>query len=155
MKDVQIEIPEGYGIDKDNSTFERIVFKKIKNKLPSSWEELNKVSGFYVNYDTTITEATDVVAVNENHNVFLTKEQANASMALAQLLQLRDKYRDGWVPYWNNETRNYALHLYEGDWDKFEPKVTSSTFTFQTAKLRDTFFKNFKDLLKDVKPLFI
>lgn len=38
MKELKIQIPEGYEIDKEKSTFEKIVFKPIDNK-PRSWEE--------------------------------------------------------------------------------------------------------------------
>ena len=37
-KELKITIPEGYEIDKDNSTFEKIVFKK-KDTKPRSWKE--------------------------------------------------------------------------------------------------------------------
>lgn len=30
MKELKIEIPKGYEIDKEQSTFEKIIFKKIK-----------------------------------------------------------------------------------------------------------------------------
>tara|TARA_R110002126_G_scaffold100487_1_gene231999 strand:+ start:1757 stop:1912 length:156 start_codon:yes stop_codon:yes gene_type:complete len=45
MKDLKINAPKGYEIDKDKSTFENIVFKEI-NVLPSSWDDLKEVSGF-------------------------------------------------------------------------------------------------------------
>lgn len=32
-KELKIEIPKGYEIDKENSTFERIVFKPIKKDI--------------------------------------------------------------------------------------------------------------------------
>lgn len=41
MKTVEIEIPIGYEIDKEKSTFEKIVFKKIK----SEWVDLGLPSG--------------------------------------------------------------------------------------------------------------
>lgn len=37
MKKIKIEIPDGYEIDKDKSTFEEIVFKKSEVK---TWEEI-------------------------------------------------------------------------------------------------------------------
>ena len=37
-KELKIQIPEGYEIDKEKSTFEKIVFKK-KDTNPRSWEE--------------------------------------------------------------------------------------------------------------------
>ena len=44
-REFKVEIPEGYIIDKDKSTFQRIVFKKIE-ELPKTWEELETISGF-------------------------------------------------------------------------------------------------------------
>lgn len=56
MKTVEIEIPIGYEIDKEKSTFEKIVFKKIKNKwvdlgLPSGnlWKDVNEDGYFTYN----------------------------------------------------------------------------------------------------------
>ena len=43
MKHINIECPQGYEIDKEQSTFERIVFKEIKKGLPKKWEELEKI----------------------------------------------------------------------------------------------------------------
>ena len=37
-KELKIQIPDGYEIDKEKSTFEKIVFKK-KDTKPRSWEE--------------------------------------------------------------------------------------------------------------------
>ena len=42
-KELKIQVPEGYEIDKENSTFEKIVFKKVENELPKSWEELGEI----------------------------------------------------------------------------------------------------------------
>ena len=33
-KELKIEVPQGYEIDKENSTFEKIVFKKVEKELP-------------------------------------------------------------------------------------------------------------------------
>ena len=39
-KSINISIPEGYEIDKEKSTFTKIVFKKIESKLPMSFDEM-------------------------------------------------------------------------------------------------------------------
>lgn len=46
-KEVKINIPEGYEIDKDNSTFECIKFKK-KVEV-NTWKDITLVNGFYIN----------------------------------------------------------------------------------------------------------
>ena len=40
-KELKIRIPEGYEIDKEKSTFEHIIFKKVNTfaKLPKTWKE--------------------------------------------------------------------------------------------------------------------
>lgn len=46
-KKLKINIPEGYEIDREKSTFEEIVFKKIEDplaKLPKTWEEYKSCS---------------------------------------------------------------------------------------------------------------
>lgn len=44
-KELKIQAPEGYEIDKENSTFEKIVFKKEERKLPKKWEDLYEGGG--------------------------------------------------------------------------------------------------------------
>jgi hypothetical protein len=51
MKEFIIECPSGYEIDKEKSTFEKIVFKEIGVKFPES-AELTHTSGLA--YDMTI-----------------------------------------------------------------------------------------------------
>ena len=46
-KKLKINIPEGYEIDKEKSTFEEIVFKKVEDpfsKLPKTWKEYKSSS---------------------------------------------------------------------------------------------------------------
>ena len=96
-KELKIEVPQGYEIDKEKSTFEKIVFKKIAD-LPKSWENLIKIDGYYVSSQSDIKYCYENCADSINRNVFPTKEEAEACLALAQLCQLRDRYNDGWKP---------------------------------------------------------
>ena len=89
-KNLKIQVPEGYEIDKENSTFDEIVFKKIEDNLPKSWEELKIVGGYYVSGSSNIVYFDGVNDINKN--LFPTKEEAEACLALAQLCQLRDIY---------------------------------------------------------------
>nr|DAU65294.1 MAG TPA: hypothetical protein [Caudoviricetes sp.] len=45
-KELKIEVPQGYEIDKENSTFEKIVFKKVEKELPKSWEDLGEIKRY-------------------------------------------------------------------------------------------------------------
>lgn len=44
MKEIKIDIPEGYEIDKENSTFECIKFKKKVNGI-NTWKDIEYLSG--------------------------------------------------------------------------------------------------------------
>ena len=134
MKTVKITPPEGYEIDKEKSTFEEIVFKPIEKKLPKSWEEIENLRGWWIDYDSTLHEAGITSdRIPDDRNIFPTKEIAEAVLELAQLLQLRDVYRQGWKPNWNYP----------------DQKI----FSFQSTKIRDLFLENFKDKLQKLLPL--
>ena len=155
MKTLKIDVPEGYEIDKEQSTFEYIVFKEIKKELPKGWEEIENLQGFFVDYSSVIMEsADDVEKTEDNRNIFATKDQAKASIALAQLSQLREVYRQGWKPNWGNTNQIiWCIYL-----DKNESKVTSffdfnRFLSFQSQEIAEQFFENFKDLIEKAKPL--
>lgn len=154
MKNLKITAPEGYEIDKTNSTFENIVFKPIKKELPKSWEELCYINGYYIERNSISEYCPGYSAKKGNQNLFATKEQAEASLALAQLSQLREVYRDGWKPNWNNEKQHkYCIRI----WCKNVVCEISYGFghflSFQSEEVRDLFLKNFRDLIEQAKPL--
>ena len=153
MKELNIVAPEGYVVDKDKSTFDKIIFRKVEEStLPKSWEELGTVSGYYAGTQTKFEIVTDNDPHNPHRGLFPTREEAEASVALAQLCQLRARYNDGWKPNWD---------------DYNEPKYTinpiklhrSTNYTlpcqlaFKTRELRDEFYHNFKSLILIASPL--
>ena len=115
-QELKIEVPAGYEVDKEHSTIEKIVFKKIERKLPKRWEELKVVEGFYIDEDSHIHDCPMVDVLRKNKNVFPTEEEAEACLALAQLCQLRDKYNDGWKPNWTtDDEEKYIISIHEGN----------------------------------------
>lgn len=78
-------------------------------ELPKTWEEYcknypRKLREYYINPNSIINESAqiDYRAINSDKNLLPSKEAAEAHLALMQLHQLRDCYRQGWVPDWNN-----------------------------------------------------
>ena len=153
MKSVQIEVPQGYEIDQDKSTFTNIVFRPIKEKeLPKTWEELQRVEGWYVNGGSDL-RSTESAANSINKNVFVTKEQAEAAVALAQLSQLREIYRKGWEPNWKEDSLKCVIYKYNGEVGGGLYHYTNHFLAFQSREVRDEFLHNFKDLIKTASPL--
>lgn len=157
-KEMKIQVPEGYEIDREKSTFENIVFKKVENELPKSWGELDIVQGFFVNGESEIKEINEtrdkILAVEGNRNVFPNREEAEACLALAQLCQLRDRYNGGWKPDWKNEKElKYVIEIFWGNIVKREYDCRYKVLAFKTEELRDEFLKNFRELIWIAKPL--
>lgn len=144
-KELKIEVPQGYEIDKQKSTFEKIIFKKIPEK-PKTWGDYcslmkgKKVYNTYCNY----------IIVNEfsnAHDKFETKERAKQFIALGKLLQLRDY----WVGDWKRNSDNIYI-IYK---NVIMAAVHNSDFplTFPTRKMAEEFKNCFEDLIKEAYPL--
>lgn len=154
MKQLKITPPEGYEIDKERSTFENIVFKELKKELPKSWEELGNIEGYYVDIYSDVCLIGKCECDSGMKNVFLTKEQAEASIALAQLSQLRNVYRNGWIPIYTNGFKpKYVISFFSEGINKDMYDCYNSFLSFQDEKTRDLFLENFRDLIEKAKPL--
>lgn len=155
MKSLKVNIPEGFEIDKEKSTFEEIIFKPIKRELPKRWEELGTIKGFYIGPDSSVQSigySTNGM-VPSIRKVFPTREEAEASVALAQLCQLRDIYNKGWKPNWENTDTKFVIYFAGKDINTITSEVLHRVLSFKTSELRDKFLKNFKDLIEKAKPL--
>ena len=153
-KEFKIQVPEGYEIDRENSTFEKIVFKKIERELPKKWEDLYEVGGWFVDFHSKVVTSGSMRTADSVKNRFPTKEEAEACLALAQLCQLRDRYNGGWRPDWDDGgEQKYAIKIENNKTVKYILTSTSSVLSFKSVNLRDEFLENFRDLIETAKPL--
>ena len=150
-KEINIIPPVGYEIDKENSTFEKIVFKKI-NELPKTWEDLKYISGAYISALSYINTINSIETIPSAKNIFPTKELAESVLALAQLLQLRDRYNGDNEGFIFNKN-NYCISVYNYNIDKSWNAQIQRVLAFRTKELGDEFYNNFKDLIEIAKPL--
>ena len=150
-KELNIIAPEGYEIDKENSTFEKIVFKKI-NELPKTWEDLEYISGAFISVLSKVITDDDIRTNPFTKGTFPTKELAEAALALAQLLQLRDRYNGDNKGFIFNKV-NYCITFFNNSICKSWDAYTHRVLAFRTKELGDEFYNNFKDLIEIAKPL--
>lgn len=146
-KEIKIEVPQGYEIDKEKSTFEKIVFKKILEN-PKTWEEYCELTkGSYSNYANATTNMVYKDRYTGAYNEFATKERAEQFIALGKLLQLRDY----WVGDWKRNSDNIYI-IYK---NIIMAAVHNSDFplTFPTRKMAEEFKDCFSDLIKEAYPL--
>ena len=144
-KEIKIQVPEGYEIDKEKSTFENIVFKKKKSI--NCWKDLEKISGHAITTESDILYWYELTTIEENKNVFLNEKYAKSALALAQISQL--------LPYYDSNV----------NWDKIAVKhciirkgntiyieITQSSYNllaFNTKEDAKRFLKYNEQLIKD------
>lgn len=88
--------------------------------------------------------------VSFDRNLLPTKEAAESHLALMQLHQLRDCYRQGWKPDWENKiqdkyyianSQNLCFAIYKSnDYVRF--------LSFPTKAITEEFLHNFEDLIR-------
>jgi hypothetical protein len=163
METIKIKIPEGFeqvdqektqgwSIDDDGSAVYHIVFKKNKPKLPKTWDDMKYISGYFVG-DICNVECDKGEPHSTNKNVFCTYEQAKASLALAQLSQFRQVYRQGWKPDWNDGSAKWCINFHR---DKVIVDVWYNThkfLSFESKEIAQEFLDNFGVLILSAKPL--
>ena len=151
-KKLKINIPEGYEIDKEKSTFEEIVFKKIEDplaKLPKTWEEYCKQTEGYVSYFFSSPKSIIKSWFEGSYNEFITEERVRQYVTLGKLLQLRD--------YW---VKGYSEFRYAVYGDRLDGTAIcdwrdniNHPLTFPTREMAQKFVECFKDLMKKAHPL--
>ena len=152
-----IEPINGKVIDLENSDLSvgKIVFKKKEKELPTTWEELKIIKGFYVN-SCYIHNGGDLPTSFSNKNVFPTKAEAEACLALSQLCQLRDAYNGeplaDWCD-WADDNTKYCIEICDNRISKDYYFTNKKVLAFKTEELRDKFVENFEDLILTAKPL--
>lgn len=97
-KELKVEAPKGYEIDKERSTFERIIFKPIKN---ITYEDVcnrifnicNGDTGYYIDNTGNIKKASGFSNGSRNDkNNATNKRQPERLLALNQLLNIAEYY---------------------------------------------------------------
>ena len=161
-----INIPEGFEIDKEQSTERQIVLKKIKSKKivlkkierPLTWDEYcEKMKGkdcYYVNNFYNEVKSSlfgDTPLMEEFDN----KEDAVAFDAFCKLRKLRrDWLGKNWKPDWTNVYQpKYAIANSNNKLVGCTCREISHPLSFPTEKMRDEFFDCFKDYLEQAKTL--
>lgn len=112
-KEIKIEIPEGYEIDKENSTFECIKLKKkeltygdiskalFEGKEIFYTDDIGRVSCYFCSEEQCI-----------DSNNCTSKKQAEKLLAINKLMNVAKYLNKGWAPDWNMDTQNkYYFYL--------------------------------------------
>ena len=119
--------------------------------LPNTWEEFCKM--YPVKDDEWyISASSNIIRMSQgkrytfyNCNILPSLQSAKAHLAQMQLEQLRDCYRQGWVPDWSNSKQCKWFICFNTD--KFTVKCNfnySQFLSFQSEEIAEKFLDNFK-----------
>ena len=117
-KEIKINVPKGYEIDEENSTFECIKFKPIKKELTyeDMAEELFSDIGFYIISNGGIIPFDKTVGKDDKNNA-TNKNQLERLLALNQLLNIAEYYNrknskeENKIYYINFDKRNLEYFI--------------------------------------------
>ena len=149
---IEIEVPDGkMAIRKNN----KVVFEDIKPKFPKTWEEFceqNEIKKSECYLDTSssciIERWVGERDISSDRNLLPSKKAAEAHLALMQLHQLRDCYREGWEPNWNNDCNKYIIVKNRDKYVVFGGNWTNEFLSFQDRERAEEFLNNFRELIE-------
>ena len=153
---IEIEVPDGKkAVWKDG----KVVFEDIKPQLSKTWKQFclqNKVKEgeCFIGATCYIRGASvDERSAIFDRNILPNKHAAEQHLALMQLHQLRDLYRQGWEPNWKCDDYKWCIsnrcNILYIDFCIFLPKFLS----FQSKEIAEEFLNNFIDLIEQAGDL--
>lgn len=134
----------------------------IGDRLPKTWQEFCeqnevKIGECYFDDCCFLIEADvdgntrDIV---NDRNILPSKQAAKQHLALMQLHQLRDAWREGWVPDWKDDSqRKYVIYNPEGEFTIGYFTITRRFLAFQDEKRAEEFLTNFRELIEQAGDL--
>lgn len=152
-KEMRIVPPEGYEIDKENSTFECIKFKSIKKSKLSDYGGQFTIEGYVINSMAEINCKLVCLNRQDNKHVFATEKQAKSALAMAQISQIMklDERFGGPITdeEWKISTYKYVIRRIQDTYDFYIYQTTYQFLAFHTQEQRDLFLQENKQLIKD------
>ena len=154
--EIEIEVPDGHKAvyNKDTQKVEI-----VRVELPKSWEEYCKQNPIF-DWEYFINERSEIDEIRKREknpetdkSTIQTKDMAEAFIALMQLVQLRDCYRQGWKPNWSQPYKRYCIYCEYNRVFPFDNTFNSRVLSFQSEEIRDEFLKNFRELIEKAKEL--
>lgn len=158
MKEVKITIPDNYELVKEGDSY---IVKEKKNSFPRSWEEFCKNYPVLKGESNISSYSSIDPALHDrqrdyysDRNLCISKEEAEAFLALMQLRQLRK----AWVGDWEQEEEKPCAVILHNMCNK-NVRVYYDTFrymynlSFPNRGMAEYFLSCFKDLCETAKIL--
>lgn len=151
MKEVKITPPEGYEIDKENSTFDCIKFKPIVKKFRDN--DSIKINGWFIGLNGHIHSIYDIHNNEFAYNIFATEKQAKSALAMARISQImaNDERFGGVITdeEWKSNGTKYVICRNHDKIDTYRLTSFYHFLAFHTEEQRQLFVKENENLVKN------
>lgn len=131
----------------------------INSQLPKNWLEFCKTHPVNEN-EVCIDKYGKFIIPDENtqnrssKTWIPSKEYARKYIILIQLHQLRDCYRQGWVPDWNDVNQpKYAISMAGNKPCVYLLEWSRRFLCFQSKEIAEMFLNNFKSMIENVQDI--
>ena len=123
----------------------------IGDGLPKTWDEYCVKHG---DMGVIIKASLGTAYVALNKHVFSDYKQTQAYIAKMKLHLLRDEYRQGWLPDWEDENQDkYVIVSSKGERCVAYCQSISRFLAFQDKKRANEFLTNFRELIEEAGDL--
>lgn len=131
------------------SAFTESELNPVRNEWGSKFVGEN-IQGFYIGIDGDIYMEESIANYSEKAT-FKTEKQAKSALAYAQLTQLMalPEYNGDWVPDLSISEAKYVIRRYKNEIEFDNFSGTYHKITFKTWQIREKFYQNNYDLLKE------
>lgn len=120
-----------------------------KPLLPTSWNDLPDISGYYIMENGKIgCEEGGVEDTGDAHGIFATEKQVQSALNMAMLSQLMKAYNGDWEADWTDKSDKFVIDRCGNDLKEAVYNTIYHFLTFRTSELRDRFLRNFEELIK-------
>ena len=150
-KEIKIDIPAGYVLDKENSTSECIRLKPIESKF-ADYDGQFIINGFYI-YRSQIF-GHECQNNKATRDIFATEKQAKSALAMAQISQImaNDERFGGVITDEEWEDELYKKYVIDRFCNRllYSIYITEYSFiAFHTPEQRALFLQENEQLVKD------
>jgi hypothetical protein len=130
---------------------------QFERVLPKTWREFEDIIGIEnvgAPWGFCELEIGSFAARIKAYRLFWKSNYVpNKYVALRKLELLRDYYNDGWVPNWSDHNYKHIIYYSGNDIGMTQTLSGREFLSFKKHQIRDEFYTNFKDLIKEAGDL--
>ena len=150
-----LQVPDGYEFSHVDE--QGVIHLKEKEVVfpKRSIDVLGERYGYFITNSSKIESVIEPSLTDNNKNVVLSLEIAEAFLAMMQLVTLCDAWNeiDKFVPDWTNDTSKYAIEMRGNEIKVEEFQSFNSPIRFKTYDRALQFLNAFPELLEKAKRL--